>query len=237
MDLLDRVVDPARDLLSRVDAALADSGAPAGHEVWDLVRRLGTLPGGALEFVAGLDPLALADTAVGLRAAADKHAGARATLDAAVAATGWEGSAGTAMRARCDALARYLGDGEYPHEESLAGRLVAMRGYLDDVGAWMSDTRRKVAIVLAEALGSAQAVQVRAGAGLPATAGAAGYDSPGPAALAIGVRLLRTVSEAVDDAHRLADAWQPLLDQLPYPVRGAQPETQPSGSNQTRVEF
>src|SRR5688500_462112 len=74
MDVLDRVVAPARDLLRRVDATLAAAGAPADHPIWPLLRRVGSLPGDAFEFAAGFDADALAMAADDVRRYAERYA-------------------------------------------------------------------------------------------------------------------------------------------------------------------
>jgi hypothetical protein len=48
MDPFDRLAGPAGDLRRRVGESLAAGGAPEGHPIWPLLRRLRALPGEAL---------------------------------------------------------------------------------------------------------------------------------------------------------------------------------------------
>ncbi len=242
MDLLDRVLPPARDLLARTDATLAGAGAPPDHEIWPLLRRVGALPSDALEFVAGLSPDPLADVAVELRARSDGYAGNRTTLESAVAGTRWEGAAGSAFAAHWGVLAGHLGDAESADEASMAGRLIALLGYLDEVGEWIIGTRARLAGTLAGVLGSAEAVAVRSASGAvpphPGTAAAAGgvaglAAAPAVAAAAIGARVLGAVDAAVTAGHQIAGRWQPRLGELPFVA----PEAASTAGGRTRVDL
>ena len=241
-DVLDRLITPGRDLLARVDTAIADGGVPPGHPLVPLLRRVGVLPGEALEFIAGLDPDRLTGTVIELRALADRYSGHRTAISAAVGSTSWQGAGATAFTLRWNALGEHLGDGESAHEPSMAGRIVAMISYLEELGVWMTATRVSVAGVLCEALGSAEAVRVRSGHS-PAGHGVAGSIGPGMvsgiggllgvgepagghalAAATIGLRVLRAADAAISAGHRVSLRWLPRLGEVPFtPPKSDQP--------------
>ncbi|MBN1173513.1 MAG: hypothetical protein JXA67_15175 [Micromonosporaceae bacterium] len=224
MDDLDRVLAPGRDLLNQVDAALASYGAPDGHPVVPLLRRLRVLPGAALEQVARLDAQAVSEAAVGLRVQADRYAGHQTMIDSAAGAVGWEGAAAESFRTLLRSLCAYLGEAESADEANMAGRVLAMLAYLDAVGAWIAETRADVAVAVAEVLGSAEAVALRSlalsGAGTDPTTPA-----PVVAASAIGARILRAVDQAVAGGHQVYERWAPRLAEQGYtpPEAPAQP--------------
>ncbi len=58
MDALDRLAEPGLDLLARVDTLLA-AGAPEGHRLWPLLRRMQVLPGAAVREFLDLHPAPL----------------------------------------------------------------------------------------------------------------------------------------------------------------------------------
>lgn len=225
MDLLDRVLGPARDLLARVDTTFTAAGAPPEHQIWPLLRRVGALPGEALECVAELSPDPLADVAIQLRARSDGYARQQANLASTIAAGRWDGTAGTAFGATWGAVGEYLGDGESSQEPSMAGRLMALRGYLDDVGDWISGSRTRLAGALAEVLGSAEAVALRSSTATQTEAAGA--------AAAIGARVLAAVDDAVARGHDVSTRWASRLGEVPFHA----PEIDYTVSGQTHVEM
>jgi hypothetical protein len=99
MDALDLLAGPAGELLTRVDGALARSGAPDAHPIWPLLRRVGALPGAAVGAVAELRPAPLAAAAPSLRTLAQGYAEASAAAEVTRASAAGEvtrvGEAGT----------------------------------------------------------------------------------------------------------------------------------------------
>ena len=219
MDLLDRVHPIARELLTRVDATLLSSGAPDDHPIWPLLRRLGALPGEAVDHLAELAPETLSVTAGALRDRADGYRSWTASVPVVEA---WRGPAAEGFAARWSTLAGHLaGD-----EETMAGRLVDTARYLEDVTAWLARARREVAGALAECLGSAEAATLHAAP----TGRTAGGDVPGGvgtaaaarglvvAAATIGAHVLAAVADVLDDGQHTLDAWRGHLDELRYPA-------------------
>ena len=197
MDALDRLLTPGRDLLARVDDTLVACGAPADHPLWTLLRRVGALPGDAVEAIAALQPQPLT-------AAADVAHGLTDAYAAPVADPGeWTGTAAQAYAARWQDLSAYLGN------PGVTGRLVDTARYLAEVADWIRTARRDLAGALAEALCSAEAVRLRLTADDPPAARVA-------AAAAIGARVLDAVASAYDDGRALCDRWAGRLDELPY---------------------
>jgi hypothetical protein len=188
MDQLDQVVETAGPLLRRVDDVLAAAGAPGGHGVWAQLRRVRLLPADAVCAVAALRPAALADAVPELRATAREYAAVAATLPVT---EDWSGEAADAYDALRDQLADHLGNG-------LVDRLRATSDLAEAITHWMQDCRSDLAAILAEVLGSVEAVAL-AGAGSPAdgTRGVPGSDAIGAAA-DIAVRVLRTVADGQD---------------------------------------
>lgn len=233
MDLLDRIYPVARDLLDRIDATLIASGTPADHPILPLLRRVGALPGDvAAQLAAGAaDPLV--ETGEAVRRQAEGYETGEASVP--MPAT-WRGPAAESFAARWSTVSGYLaGD-----PASMAGRLGATASYLDDVAAWLVRGRRALAGVLAECLGSAEAVALRGAPGLgvahsgSAASGASGVtggpaDSTlgGPettprdavrAAADLGAHVLAGVAEVLDDGQHVLDVWAGNLDDLPYPT-------------------
>jgi hypothetical protein len=209
MDLLDRIHPASRDLLTRVDGTLLAAGAPDGHRIWPLLRRVGALPGEVVGQFAAVDPDALAASAAPLRDRAEGYSSAAASVPAVSA---WRGPAAEGFAAQWATLAAHLaGD-----EETMAGRLLGTARLLDDVAGWLARGRRELAGALAECLGSAQAATLRTPPvpGAPTTRAAV-------AAADIGARLLAAVADLVDDGQRTLDAWAGRLDELRY--RGVVP--------------
>jgi hypothetical protein len=224
MDALARLEPVARDLMSRVDAALVTLGAPPHHPVWPLVRRLGTTPADAVAFLIEVDAGALRDAATALRRQADAYEAAEVPTDLP-----WRGSAGDAYAARSADLRRHLaGDGSMAGGSmaggsmtggsmtagsmaggsiaggSMADRLRDTAACADDVADWYARSRNRLARTLAEVLTSAQAVAVRA------------RSTPGAEAADIGARVLSAVAAAVVDGEAVHRRWRPALGQLPF---------------------
>jgi hypothetical protein len=202
MDILDRVLGVGRDLLSRVDAALVVSGAPADHPIWPLARRVGALPGDAAEAIAALRPEPLLGCAARLRSLTEGYADQRASLTTITEAGTWEGAGAEAFANQVRAFAAHLGSPA--DQDCLAGRLAATVSYVEDVAAWIGEARRTLARALATVMASAEAVRLHDGTDEPA------------AAAAIGARLL----EAAADAHAAGEAvrqrWAGRLDEVAY---------------------
>jgi hypothetical protein len=214
MDALDRVAGAGRDLLGRVDAVLIAHGAPPGHAVLTHLRRLGALPGDVLAAFCALRPAALLAAGAGVRRRAEGCVEERAELAATVDATHWEGDAATSFTARWRSFDAHLGDRADPGQDSLAGRLAATASYVDDVAEWAGDARRGLALALAEALGSLDAVRLR-------TVG-----DPGGAVVAaatIGALVLEAAGRQVDAGEAVAARWAGRLGELPFRPVGATP--------------
>lgn len=155
-DLLARVDDVARDLLSRVDAILLVAGVPAGHPAAALLPEARALPGEAFAGFAGMSPAALADAAHALRGLLDRYAVEHRRL---AARPRWEGATAAAALSRAAGLTgRLHGSGG----DTLGGRLAATVRYLEEVAGWLSAARDAMAVTVARCLTSAEAVTVRA---------------------------------------------------------------------------
>ncbi|GIJ53825.1 hypothetical protein [Virgisporangium aurantiacum] len=224
MDVLDRVAGPGRDLLSRVDSVLAAGGAPADHPVWPLLRRVGALPGDVLDAFCALVPEQVTAAGAAVRGRAEAYVDERADLAAAVAATTWEGDSAAAFGQRWTALGGHLGSEVAPDAPGLAGRLAATASYLDDVAGWMRSARRDLATEVATALGSMEAVRVRA----PATGGPGDPARSGPAAATIGAVVLAVADRQAGAAEEVLERWAGRLTDLPY-----RPSTDPVGRTGT----
>lgn len=220
MDLLDRVLVPGGDLLGRVDQIIAKAGVPPAHDLAALLRTVGLLPGEALDRVAQLGTETFADLAIELRNQADRYAGRRAQVQSEVSRTAWDGRAGSAFATQWAALAEHLGEGERPDEASMAGRLVALRAYLDDLRDWVEEARGSFALTVVEVLGSMEAVLVRSAADTAS-------------AITIGAKVLRTADAVLKGGFHRATIWQYRLGELPF-VPG---ELGPAGSQPTRVDL
>ncbi|MEH0939281.1 hypothetical protein [Micromonospora psammae] len=194
MDALDRLAEPGLDLLGRVDIRLA-AGAPDGHPVWPLLRRMQVLPGEALRGFLDLSPAPLATAGHAVRRLVGGYDDACAAL---TDPGGWTGPAASAYDETRVALLRHLDEGP----ESLVGRLEATAGYADALAHWVEGSRLAVARVLAEVLGSAEAVRV-----LAATSSAA----DALAAAEIATRVLSVLGVAYDGAETLLRQWSPSL--------------------------
>lgn len=228
MDALDVVLGPGRDLLGRVDATLTAAGAPAESPLWELLRRVGALPGDALEFAAGLDPVAMRRAAEDLRARAVEFTDERSAVDRVAADRPWEGSSADAFSAVWRSLADHIGDTVDAGEPTLTGRLAALASYVDGVATWAATLRDRLAMAVADTLTSAEAVVLKT-APTDGTAAAS-------AAAAVGVKVLGPLADAARTGRDLHDAWTPNLAELAY--RGAVGETGPRGlQTTTRVDL
>jgi hypothetical protein len=231
-DALDRIEPVARPLLSRVDAALVAHGAPAGHPIWDSLRRLATTPGDAVAFFAALNPAPLRSAAVDVREQISRYAGA--PIPARVP---WSGAGGESYAPVAAALEAHLGApgsgaGTAPGDtESMAGRLLATASYVDDVAEWIGTARTSIAVALADVLASSQALAVRRTDALAGDiAQIAGRVPAGVVAAAadIGAHLLIAAEEAHSSGHDLIGRWSGLLGELSY--HGAAPQPVRHGS-------
>jgi hypothetical protein len=215
-DVLDRVAGPGTDLLARVDAALLDAGAPARHPVWPVLRRVRALPGAAFAALLALRPETLHASAAQLRVQARGYLRTQAGVGGGQP---WSGPAARGYEARWEALRGHLGETADPTEDSLAGRLAATAAYLDELADWVRDARAGVALAVAAALGSAEAVALRAPVdpdgddrtGQPHRAAA-----ESSAAAAIAAHVLDAVVRALDDGDAVARRWSGRLGELPF---------------------
>lgn len=205
MDELDRLTEPGTDLLRRVDNLLAAAGAPDGHRVWPLLRRLRALPGEAFGAFAELRPAPLATAGHAVRQLIREYDHACANL---TDSGDWSGAGASAFAEVRSALVAHLDEGP----ESLVGRLESTAGYADALADWVDRSRLALARTLADALGSAEAVVV-VGAG---RSGDGADDAAGLAAAEIGARVLATLSVAYDGAERLLREWGPSLAESVY---------------------
>ncbi|ROO63416.1 hypothetical protein EDC02_5443 [Micromonospora sp. Llam0] len=225
MDVLDRVAGPARELLARVDALLVGNGAPPGHPVWPLLRQVRALPGDAVAAFVAVRPEPLAAAGATIRPQLDGYVEA---VDVLSGRLDWSGPAAQAYDAARRTLAtRLTGGGGGADPDSLAGRLAATAGYAEAVADWAALSRAGLAAVLAEALGSAEAVAVRTavdaepgwsafpqfGPSGPGAVGAAG------AAATIAAAVLTTILEITERGEDLQERWRPRL----APVGGHRP--------------
>ncbi|MGI5211605.1 hypothetical protein [Plantactinospora sp. CA-290183] len=204
MDALDQLAAPATELLGRVDAVLAAAGAPTGHRIWPLLRRLRTLPGDAADAVLALRAAPLVEAGDATRRALRGYDEAHLALSGDLS---WQGPAAEAFAARCGGLDAYLADGP----ESLTGRVHATAAYAEAVAEWIIRTRGDLARTLGDVLGSAEAVTV-----VVAPRPVAASTSAAPAAAEIGARVLATVAEAYAEAAELPGRWAPALAEVAY---------------------
>jgi uncharacterized protein YukE len=213
MDILDRVSEPARDLLRRVDSILLAAGAPADHVIWPLLRRAGALPGDVVESFVVMRPAPLRASARELRSRADQLAEESANLASAVAGTEWRGDAAEEFGVRWRGLSAHLGTRAASDEASLAGRLAAMASYVDSVASWMDDARQALARTLGDALSSAEAVRLR---DVPAGVAGVVRSAAIAAAAAIAADVLQTALEQLTIAEDEHTTWVGRLDELPF---------------------
>ncbi|MFV2088446.1 hypothetical protein [Micromonospora sp. LOL_021] len=222
MDVLDRVAGPARELLARVDTLLVGNGAPPGHPIWPLLRQVRALPGDAVAAFVVVRPEPLAAAGAAIRPQLDGYAEA---VDVLSGRLDWSGPAAQAYDAARRTLAtRLTGGGGGTDPDSLAGRLAATAGYAEAVADWAALSRAGLAAVLAEALGSAEAVAVRTA--VDAEPGWSAFPQFGPsgpgavgAAATIAAAVLTTILEITERGEELLDRWRPRL----APAGGYQP--------------
>ncbi|MEO3776171.1 hypothetical protein ABGB16_04785 [Micromonospora sp. B11E3] len=210
MDPLDRLAEPGLDLLDRVDTLLA-SGAPEGHPLWPLLRRMQALPGEAVRAFLDLHPAPLAEAGHAVRALVGAYDEVSRTLADPVA---WSGAAASAYDGSRAALLRHLDEGP----DSLVGRLESTAGYADALADWVEGSRLALARALAHVLCSAEAVRVRA-----ATAPGAEPRATGLVAAAdVAYRVLSVLGVAYDGAETLLRQWSPSLTESVWraPVGG-----------------
>ncbi|MER7418804.1 hypothetical protein ABT346_18815 [Micromonospora peucetia] len=205
MDALDRLAEPGLDLLRRVDTLLA-AGAPEGHRVWPLLRRMQVLPGEAVRSFLDLHPAPLAAAGHTARRLMRGYDDVCATLTDPVL---WSGSAASSYGQARAALLRHLDEGP----ESLVGRLESTAGYADALADWVEGSRLALARALADVLRSAEAVTVVAATAAPSGGsehrGAAGPG--GTEAAEIAARVLAVLCVAYDGAETLLRQWAPSL--------------------------
>jgi hypothetical protein len=217
VDALDRIAEPAADLLHRVDSALAHHGAPAGHQVWPLLRWVGALPGPAVQAIVGLRATQLSGHDV--RGLADRLVEAVASVDGV--GVRWEGDAGAAFAGQWEAHRRHLVD----PDASLSARLDDLGAYLEDVEGWIVESRVSLAMRLALVMRSAEAVNVVT---------AADPLGVGLAAATIGASVLEEIDEICKAGEELRDAWESRLALLPFRPG---PEIGPPTGTTTRVDL
>jgi hypothetical protein len=215
MDLLDRVYPIAAGLLDQVDSTLLTAGAPAGHPIWPLLRRLGALPGELVTQVVAVDPDGLTGAPDALLGYAE---GYQHRVDEVPMPAAWRGPAAEAYATAWVGLSAHLTGGP----DTLTGRLTDTARYLDEVAAWIGRVRRALAGTLAECLGSAEALALRAGPGRKAVAAAT-----------IGAYLLATTADVLDDGQALHDRWSGRLAELTY--RPPAPAPAPAGTASLRI--
>ncbi|MBQ1072639.1 hypothetical protein KBX06_05580 [Micromonospora sp. C31] len=205
MDALDRLAEPGLDLLRRVDTLLA-AGAPEGHRVWPLLRRMQVLPGEAVRNFLDLHPAPLAAAGHCTRRLMRGYDEACAALADPVL---WSGPAASSYGQARAALLRHLDEGP----ESLVGRLESTAGYADALADWVEGSRLALARALADVLRCAEAVTVVAATPVPTRAsGQPGAVGPGAAEAAeIAARVLAVLCVAYDGAETLLRQWAPSL--------------------------
>jgi hypothetical protein len=226
MDLLDRVIDPATDLLSRVDAVLVRCGAPHDHPVWAEMSRARALPSEALTALAALAPTEMNVLADQLSQMATSLAGSTDAVPTDLGsqgvaaegfATAWRGlSAQIAAGHAGSSVPGHPTPSQPPSE--LADRIAATAAQCAEIAQWASDARRELAGELGACLGSSEAVLIRAAQeplGEPAMRAAADI-----AALVLG-----TASRAIERGWRCFDQWSGLdrpVPLAPIPPSGPQ---------------
>lgn len=208
MDPLDRLVHAGAGLLARVDDTLARSGAPGGHPIWPLLRRLRALPGEAVVAVAAFDPAPLTAAGSALRDLRPGYARSHAAVARSVE---WQGAGADAFDAHRAALAAYLAT-DPTDPDTLGGRLAATIGYADAVADWLAHSRSVVARTLAEVLTCAEAVTL----GTAPVSDATADPVVAGAAARIGATLLSTVLDVHDRGEDLIRRHGPGLAELPY---------------------
>ncbi len=210
MDLLDRVMPPATDLLGHVDDLLTRHGAPPAHPVWALMRRVGALPGDALAQVAALAPSEMRADAGPIAAS---EADVRTVVAQVPSILSGHGVAASAYASRWADLSGQIID----DHDGLTARLAATAHYLEDVAEWAASTRHTLAVEVGACLGSAQAVTVRA---------AIGSDLDPAVILAaadIAAHVLDPVARAIEAGWAVQQRWAEI--RVRVPLRATTPIT------------
>ncbi|MEU4238853.1 hypothetical protein [Actinoplanes sp. NPDC026619] len=202
MDRLDEMLSVCGPLLDRVDDLLETSGAPEGHEVWRELRRVRLLPGPAVRAVAELRPAAFDDTVAELRSEARACAEA---ADELPSPGDWTGAAAEAY----DTTRRRVADRLSGDDESLDERLEATADLAEALTDWMTKSRLDLAVALATALGSGEALTLAAAPGSPPA------ESETDAAAAVATHVLRTIADNYADADDLLQGSAGLAEPLP----------------------
>ncbi|HZN16793.1 MAG TPA: hypothetical protein VFB84_01120 [Micromonosporaceae bacterium] len=245
MDALEQLAPTAAELLVRVDATLAGCGAPPGHRVWPLLRRVGALPGEAVAALAELPTGPLAAAAEPLRHLAGEYAQECMAVPGELA---WRGAgaesfgrwwsllsthlAGSALPAdggRLAATAHLVGTahlagggqaGGGAGTETMAGRLDLTAAYLTAIADWLGAARDLVARALAEALTSREAVVLAGGS--PAGRGTGPVPTEVMVAAAdLAAWVLLALADAYDRGEGLLTGWTGRLAELAAPVPAA----------------
>ncbi|BCJ72138.1 hypothetical protein CS0771_16820 [Catellatospora sp. IY07-71] len=186
MDALSHLYLNTAGLLARVDDTLAHWGAPETHQVWQLLRRTGALPGDAVAGLSAWSPQPWREQADELRRQAET---AEAVSGRAGALRGWEGPAASAFQRTAD---------RFRHDVvAWAAELRGHAAHLDELARCLAAGRSRTARALARVAGSAEAVLLtgepdagRVAAGMLSIAVAPGARLPGVAlAAAAGARL------------------------------------------------
>lgn len=198
MDALTRLAPAAVELLNRVDQVLVTAGAPAGHPIWPLLRRLGALPGDAVAALAAgrLDPLVEARDTLAALAAEYRRLGASLP-----ATTDWHGASAGSFATRWLALRAHLDD-------DLGDRLWATACYLEALQSWQVSVREATARTLARVLGSAEAVQLWTASGEQMATASVAAD--------LAVPVLDVLVEAYRHGERLVQDWAERLAEVSY---------------------
>lgn len=197
MDSLATLHVEASPLLGRVDATLAQCGAPADHAIWPLLRRRGLLPGDAVTNVVAWSAEPLRERAQLMRL----HCGRCVRVDGLLrGSSGWEGAAGTTFDARVEATCR--------EHDVLAHNAQTLAGYLEELADWIARGRMRLAHALATVLTSAQSVTLKTQAG-PAQVTAA---IRAQASADIGAEVLGEVDLFWVGAVELSHSWSSRLE-------------------------
>jgi hypothetical protein len=207
MDALTRIAPAGVELLDRVDTVLAHAGAPAGHPLWPLLRRLRTLPGEAVAAFATAMPAPLVATGDVVRGIAEAYG-----RDALPSGSEWRGAGAESFALRWRALSE--------HRDGLADRMRATGAFLGALESWLSESRMLLARTLATVLTSAEAVEVCAVSDSTTASAAVAR-----AAAEIAVPVLESLDIVHERGERLLAEWAPRLDELFYRAPAADGHT------------
>ncbi|MER7455675.1 hypothetical protein [Micromonospora sp. NPDC126480] len=214
MDPLDRLAEPGLDLLRRVDTLLA-AGAPEGHRVWPLLRRMQVLPGEAVRTFLDLHPAPLAGAGRSVRRLVRGYDEVSNALTDPVL---WSGAAAAAYGEARATLLHHLDEGP----ESLVGRLESTAGYADALADWVDGSRRALGRALADVLRSTEAVAVVAATSVPLAVSAPRAPA-GLEAAEIAARVLAVLCVAYDGAETILRQWGPSLVESRWRAPAAEP--------------